>query len=148
MPIFAERRAADLLLRILSQARNEEGAMVLAYVVMPDHVHLLLVPGRNGLRHFMKLLKGRFARFWNSEAGRSGRIWQERYYESVMRGYAQIEHCLQYIHWNPVKAGLCRRAEDYTWSSAGAAREDLVAYVGGGPDRTEVRPSPLAGGAR
>ena len=52
---------------------------LLAYVVMPDHVHLVLVPGRLGLSDAMKTLKGRFARNWNQTLQVFGSLWQERF---------------------------------------------------------------------
>jgi REP element-mobilizing transposase RayT len=139
--VFSNAIATRLVVRILNEVRDEEGARLLSYVIMPDHVHLLIVPGRLGLGNFMKLWKGRFARSWNKETDRSGSIWQERYYESVMRGDEQIERCIQYIDANPVKAGLCTRPEEYPWSSAGPEASDLAAYLAGDTSRTEVRPS-------
>ena len=146
--VFSNVKAARLVVDILNKIRDEESARLLSYVVMPDHAHLLIVPGRHGLGHFMKLWKGRFARSWNMETARSGSMWQERYYESVMRGDEQIERCIQYIDANPVKAGLCTRPEGYPWSSAGSGASDLAAYLAGDVSRTEVRPSESSGMAR
>ena len=117
-PVFVDDRASSLLIEIIEASRTETGTQLLSYVVMPDHVHLLVVPGRLGLGHFMRLVKGRFARYWNQREGRSGALWQERYYETVIRTDAGLKMCVDYIHRNPVAAGLSADVGAYPYSSA------------------------------
>ena len=105
-----------------------------AYVVMPDHVHLLLSePERETLADALKSLKQGVARRLlqsfplKPKAGLSGppqsfngelkHFWQKRYYDFNIRNYEQFVEKLRYIHRNPVRAGLCERPEDWKWSS-------------------------------
>ena len=146
-PVFAEDRASSLLVETIEAWRTKTGTQLLAYVVMPDHVHLLVVPGRLGLGHFMRLVKGRFARYWNQREGHSGALWQERYYETVIRTDAGLERCIDYIHRNPVTAGLSATAGAYPHSSASWCHisRDLTAYLtGSDTGQAEAWPSGVA----
>ena len=108
---------------------------ILAYVVMSDHVHLMVVPGHLGLSDDMRILKGRFARHLNHESGRRGSLWQERFYESVVRTDEQMFGYIDYIHNNPVEAGLCERPEDWPYTSARqSGGPDLARFLNGEQD--------------
>ena len=91
-----------------------------AYVVMPNHVHILLDP-------FMPLakisgpLKGVAACDINARLGRTGKpLWQDESFDHWIRNSAEFERIRQYIEWNPVCAGLVARPEDWKWCSAGS----------------------------
>jgi putative transposase len=82
---------------------------------MPDHVHLLLSePQRGTLAEALKSLKQGVAR---RLIGGAEHFWQKRYYDFNIRDHLQFIEKLRYIHRNPVKRGLCDRAEDWEWSS-------------------------------
>ncbi len=85
------------------------------YVVMPDHVHLLLSERKRGtLADAIKSLKQGVSRRLIGEAEH---FWQKRYYDFNVRNEAQFVEKLRYIHRNPVVRGLCERPEDWQWSS-------------------------------
>ena len=85
------------------------------YVVMPEHVHLLLSePPQDTLADALKSLKQGVSR---RLIGDAEHFWQKRYYDFNIRNYPQFVEKLRYIHRNPVKAGLCERPEDWEWSS-------------------------------
>jgi len=91
------------------------GLCVYGYVVMPEHVHLLLSEPQHGtLADALKSLKQGVSRRLIGEAEH---FWQKRYYDFNIRNHAQFVEKLRYIHRNPVKRGLCERAEDWQWSS-------------------------------
>jgi len=82
---------------------------------MPDHVHLLLSEPRRGtLADAIKSLKQGVSR---RLIGDAEHFWQKRYYDFNLRNHRQFLEKLRYTHRNPVKAGLCERAEDWEWSS-------------------------------
>jgi type I restriction enzyme R subunit/putative DNA methylase len=89
-----------------------------AFAVMPNHVHVLLsscVP----LARLTKGIKRLAASKANELLGRTGqRFWQEESFDHWIRNAAEFERVKHYIEWNPVKAGLCKRPEDWPWSSA------------------------------
>jgi len=133
-PLFRDHRAARLFLQELQRCREESEFLLLSFVVMPDHVHLVLVPGpRAGLSTIMRYVKGRFARTFNLACGRAGAVWQPRFYESAVRTEAQLERWVRYIEENPVREGLAASPWAYSFSSGGGALAvDLERYLGGG----------------
>ena len=99
----------------LERVRRDYQLSVYGYVVMPDHVHLLLSePSRVTLAAAIKSLKQGVARRLLKEGEH---FWQKRYYDHNIRTHSQFVEKLWYIHQNPVTAGLCRSAEDWPWSS-------------------------------
>ena len=91
------------------------GLYVYGYVVMPEHVHLLLSELRQGtLAGALKSLKQGGSRRRIDEAEH---FWQKRYYDFNVRNEREFVEKLRYIHRNPVKRGRCVRAADWEWSS-------------------------------
>jgi putative transposase len=81
----------------------------------------------------MQLLKGRFARRYNQLDGRSGGLWQSRYHERTLLGDDALSNAIEYVHHNPVVAGLVEQPEKYAWSSANQRyATDLQEYLGSG----------------
>ena len=89
-----------------------------AFVVMPNHVHLLLTPCVD-LGRFLQSLKGFTAREANKLLRRTGEpFWQHESYDHWVRNGRELERIRAYVEENPVKAGLASRPEDFPWSSA------------------------------
>ena len=90
------------------------------WVVMPNHVHVIVRPlGRHLLDEIVKSWKGFTARDANKLLGRTGQsFWAREPYDHLVRNDAERVRLADYIHDNPVKAGLCARWEDWKWSSA------------------------------
>ena len=86
---------------------------VIGYVVMPEHVHLLLSePGKDLLSVALQALK-----ISVSKRAEGRPFWQARYYDFNVFTEAKRIEKLNYMHWNPVKRGLVERPEDWLWSS-------------------------------
>jgi REP element-mobilizing transposase RayT len=100
------------------------------YVVMPNHVHLLITP-RAEMKVIMQSLKGNTAHFANRILGRSGSFWQIEYYDHFCRDADEFDNIRSYIARNPVKAGLSASPEDWPWSSAARRRSAPVLHVAG-----------------
>ena len=99
----------------LERVRRNFRLRVYGYVVMPEHVHLLLSePQRGILADALKSLKQGVSRRLIADAEH---FWQKRYYDFNVRNHRQFVEKLRYIHRNPVKRGLCDRPEDWEWSS-------------------------------
>ena len=79
--IFTDAPTCDLLIRIIYEVRSETQFRLLAFAIMPDHLHSILSPPESGLGKAVQLIKGRFARTYNQEVGSSGSVWQSRYHE-------------------------------------------------------------------
>jgi putative transposase len=90
---------------------------VLAWVVMPNHVHVLVEIWETPLSELMKRWKGYTARQINDLLGREGKVWQEDYWDRFIRDEAHFRKVVHYIEANPVKVGLVRSAAEWQFSS-------------------------------
>ena len=90
----------------------------LAWVVMPNHVHLLVEIWKKPLAELLKNWKGFSARRINELLGRTGELWQEDYWDRYIRDEAHYRKVVHYIENNPVKAGLVKSPEQWPFSSA------------------------------
>jgi REP element-mobilizing transposase RayT len=107
---------------------------VLAWVVMPNHVHVLVEVFQGWpLRSLMKSWKSYTARAINSRLGHRGAVWQADYFDRFIRDDAHLRSEIDYIEENPVKAGLVVRAADWPWSSASRKRSADVSPSGDRP---------------
>jgi len=108
-PVAAMERFEDALERI----RRRYLLAVGGYVVMPEHVHLLVnEPQRGLLSRAVQALK-----LSVSVRSRERPFWQAHYYDANVAGHEEFVEILRYIHRNPVKRGLAGRPEDWRWSS-------------------------------
>ena len=99
-----------------------------AWVIMANHVHLLLQPHKK-LAEITCTLKSASAREANRILGRSGEpFWQRESYDRWVRDKKEFDKILHYIEWNPVSAGLVDRAEDWPWSSTSAHTDNAAAH--------------------
>jgi REP element-mobilizing transposase RayT len=90
-----------------------------AWVVMPNHVHVLLTPLEGWtLSSVMHSWKSFTSKLANQVLGRRGKFWQEDYFDRYTRDSHHFQHQIEYIDSNPVKAGLCERTEQWRFGSA------------------------------
>lgn len=111
----------DLFVATLEQTRRRFSFRVYGFVVMPEHVHLLVSePDRARLSNAIQSLKiavaKRSAATRNFEGERAP-LWYKRYYDRNIRSYSDFVEKLRYIHQNSVKRGLCNAPEEWEWSS-------------------------------
>ena len=105
---------------LLADAARTAETKVWAYCLMPNHVHLIVVPSDpDGLRAAFANAHRRYARFINARNRWTGHLWQGRF-GAVVMDEAHLVHAARYVALNPVRARLCERAEDWPWSSARA----------------------------
>jgi putative transposase len=128
-----------IVLGVLGRLLDEFPARCVGFVLMPDHVHALVwfpQTGRlSGFVHEWKRASSlRIRRWYREEAphylapsGEGDRFWQPKYHAFEIHEQARLEEKLDYMHMNPVRAGLVERATDWKWSSARwyASRESV-----------------------
>jgi putative transposase len=115
-PNFATPTSRTTFESSLERVRQDYGLWVYGYVVMPEHVHLLVSePERDTLARAMQSLKQSVARRLALRA--ADPFWQARYYDFNVWGEMKFVEKLRYIHRNPVKRGLVAQPEDWAWSS-------------------------------
>lgn len=115
LPFLAEPGPKDTVEALLEQTRARHRARVYAYVLMPEHIHLLInEPPSILLAQFLKVLKQTTSR---QLKGDREQFWQERYFDRNLHGEAARSEVIHYIHRNPVKRGLVTSPGQYRWSS-------------------------------
>lgn len=114
--LLSEPCARDIFLDIFERTRRWYGFFVCGFVVMPEHVHLLMSePERSRLAVVLQMLKQNTAHRLRPIEGSP--FWEPRYYDFNVWSEAKRIEKLRYIHRNPVKRGLVRSPEDWAWSS-------------------------------
>jgi len=153
-PLLSTARRRDLFLEVLERVRQRYSWVVLAYVVMPEHVHLLVnEPAERPLSTAIQALKLGCARRVAGEQRRNAELlasgpqhfWEARYYDfNVCTATKRVEK-LRYIHRNPVKRGLVEAPELWRWSSFRAYAYQEKGPVGinqwGVPKLTSIKPT-------
>ena len=117
--IFVVENMARLFLKTLYGYRHEGRYQLHAFVLMPDHFHLLITPVSGmTLERVMQLVKGGFSHALGEELGRGKPVWERGFTDHRIRGAEDFEHHRNYIHANPVEASLVEKASDYRYCSA------------------------------
>lgn len=99
----------------------ESGCALHAYVLMTNHVHLLVTPTKSGAcAHMMKRLAQRYSQYFNRAYRRTGTLWEGRYRSALVQDDAHVLACYRYIELNPVRAGIVATPAEYSWSSHAA----------------------------
>lgn len=113
-----------LYLHHLEELSRKFRCAVHAYVLMTNHVHLLLTPLRkDGPSLLMKHLGQRYVQYINKTYRRSGTLWEGRFRSSIVQEQGYLLRCYRYIELNPVRADMVRHPRDYQWSSYSANGE-------------------------
>lgn len=117
-PCFFEPADFRVYLRGLETHSGTYACAVHAYVLMTNHVHILFTPAtREAPARMMKALGQNFAEYINRRRGRSGSLWEGRFWSGMVGEADYLLRCQRYIELNPVDAGMVRQPGDYAWSS-------------------------------
>jgi REP-associated tyrosine transposase len=117
-PKFSSPANCDLFVTCLEKMRQHFEMCVYGYVVMPEHVHLLLSePDSAALADAIHFLKLSFAKNVHRINEAPGTFWQKRYYDRNVRNEREFKVKLRYLHRNPVKRGLVKEPAEWKWSS-------------------------------
>lgn len=97
---------------------EQVGVRVWAYCMMPNHVHLVVVPKEvDGLSRLFRTFHSHYAQHANARLQTGGHLWEQRYYSCVL-DEEHLFSAVRYVERNPVRAGLAAQADSYAWSSA------------------------------
>src|SRR5215471_13425878 len=109
--VFSIEQDRITYLRLLRENLNDTAVRVLGYCLMSNHVHLVAVPGKeDSLSILLRRVHGRYAQYYNARAGRSGHLWQNRFF-ACMLGPGHLWTALSYVERNPVRACLYLRRQ-------------------------------------
>jgi REP element-mobilizing transposase RayT len=119
---LSDPRIAECMIAALKKAEMQEMFQLHAYVVMANHVHVLVEP-KFPIPRITRVIKGSTAREANSILGRTGlRFWQEESFDHWIRNAPEWDRVRTYIERNPVIAGLVQKPEEWRWSSAAQSK--------------------------
>jgi putative transposase len=140
---LATPQVARPIVAALLKSRELGRCYLLAWCLMPDHIHLLLapacerVPGKGSRSTALSEVIGDWAdaatHLVNQATGTKGSLWQDGFHDHRVRRHERISDIVDYVHQNPVEAGLVSEPEQWPWSSAAeefAAATDWDWYVG------------------
>ena len=117
-PCFYDQSDYEAYLRFLAEFSSQFGCSLHAYCLMTNHVHLLLTPlTTDACASVMKLLGQCHVQRINHRLGRSGTLWEGRYYSSLAKTDNYVLACYRYIEQNPVRAAMVHDPQEYRWSS-------------------------------
>ncbi|OGP58815.1 MAG: hypothetical protein A2162_05885 [Deltaproteobacteria bacterium RBG_13_52_11b] len=119
--IFFDKEDYQKYLSLLEKYSAEKEVPILAYCLMANHVHLLLRPlSDSALPKMMQGVTLCYTQYFNAKNERTGRLWECRYYSSIIDEDRYLWSAAKYIENNPVRAGMVRKPDDYGYSSARA----------------------------
>lgn len=108
-------------LRLLRSVAQHCGTKIHAYVLMTNHVHLLLTPAaRDSISRLFQGVGRLYVRYVNKKYGLTGTLWEGRHKGCSIETTAYFLSCMRYIELNPVRANMCRSPVEYSWSSYAA----------------------------
>jgi len=116
--IFAAGQDYHFYLEKLGEACRRFGCHIHAYVLMTNHVHLLLTPDTaTGIGRVMQSLGRHYVQYFNYRYRRTGTLWEGRYKATLIDADPYLLNCYRYIELNPVRAGMVMHPANYRWSS-------------------------------
>ena len=117
--LFHVTEIAETVLESLEHYHRRGEYLLHEYVLMPDHLHVMITPSAtNSLEKAMQFIKGGSSFRLNQQRGQKINLWNAGFHDWTIRDTADWNSKADYIHQNPVKAGLVERAEDWPYSSA------------------------------
>ncbi len=118
-PIFTTAPGRQYLGEAIRQIKKDRPFNLVATVLLPDHWHLVmgLPRGDKDYSMRMKRIKEEFTKRWKANKPSVTDVWQPRFWEHTVRDLADLENCVDYIHWNPRKHDLTSRVRDWEYSS-------------------------------
>jgi putative transposase len=129
--LFHSERLARLFLETLYHYRSESKYLLHEFVLMPNHLHLLITPSGITLERALQLIKGGFSHRASKEVSPNLEVWQRGFTDHRIRDAEDYAKHRRYILQNPVEARLRERAEDYPYCSAAPGFElDPVPFLG------------------
>jgi putative transposase len=136
VPIFDANADYTFYLECLQVAAEYQGLAIHSYVLMTNHVHLLVTPEtEHGIGKTLQSLGRRYVQYFNYTYDRTGTLWEGRYKATLIDSERYLLTCMRYIELNPVRAGMVKHPADYEWSSYAANAR--------GVDNALITPHPI-----
>jgi len=115
--IFKESIDKGYFIKIIKESMEGMNYRLYGYVLMDNHYHLLLQVFDKKLQEIMHQINNKYSKYFNYKYKRVGHVFQGRYKAILVQDERYLISLLRYIHQNPLKAGMCKKVEEYKWSS-------------------------------
>jgi len=108
----------DLFWKAVENTKSRTDFEIIAWVILPDHFHMILDPKHQDISRIIQRIKMSFAAYYRKENGLlSGRVWQNRFWDHIIRDDNDMQRHVDYVHFNPVKHGLAKSPFEWEYSS-------------------------------
>lgn len=114
------------LLRIIKESKEKFDFKLLAYVIMDNHYHLLVQRRNDNIQDAMHIINSNYSKYYNYKVNHIGHVFQGRYQSLWVKDQSYLFTLVRYIHQNPVVANMCKKTEQYKWSSDRFYRSNLT----------------------
>lgn len=116
--IFKKENDINTYMKLINKYIRDYNITIIAYCIMNNHVHLLMHTEHiSELGKLMQRVNLVYSQYYNKENGRTGMLFRNRYKAESIFNLKYLINCIQYIHMNPVKAGMVKQEDDYKYSS-------------------------------
>lgn len=115
--IFEDEEDFEKFISVVKDCKGISGFKLFAYCLMGNHIHLLIKPEKENLELIFKRIGSRYVYWYNWKYHRTGHLFQDRYKSEPIDDEGYFLTVLRYIHQNPIKADLCKKLDDYKYSS-------------------------------
>lgn len=116
--IFEKDIFKNQYIKFMNKEKESNNIKIISYCIMNNHLHLLVkTETTEQLSKFMQKINTIYAMYYNNVNHRVGYVFRDRYKSQIIYSESQLYTCINYIHNNPVKAGICNNASEYSYSS-------------------------------
>lgn len=118
--IFREKADFNMYLTMMRESLSyyeEYNYELVCYCLMTNHVHLLIRANEKETANLIRRVHSMYSRYFNKKYNYTGHLWQDKYFAELIKDDIQMLETSRYIHLNPVKANIVKKAEEYQWSS-------------------------------
>lgn len=130
--IFRESIDKGYLVKQMKECSMSMGCRVYGYVLMDNHYHIIIQTLDKKLQEIMHQLNNKYSKYFNGKYKRVGHVFQGRYKAVLVQDERYMLKLLRYVHQNPVRAGICKKVEEYKWSSDIYYRKNIKGIVNTG----------------
>ncbi len=124
--IFEKPEDIKYYIKIMYSLSKEQKIKIVGYCIMSNHAHMLIqTENLQELSKYMQRLNTKYGKYYNKKYTRVGYVFRDRYKAEGIYNERYLYNCLKYIYDNPVKAGMCEKAEDYPYSNYKKIEEKL-----------------------
>jgi len=116
--IFEKEEDIKQYIKIMKNLSKEQEIEIIAYCIMNNHAHILIkTENLRELSKYMQRLNTSYGKYYNQKYNRVGYVFRDRYQSEGIYSEEHLYNCIKYIYENPVKAGICNKAEEYLYSN-------------------------------